>query len=156
MTTGLRITASLDDVGAYWPHLLDATRAAGVRAIMALPLRLDDDTVGSLNLYSTKGRLTDLDETVLAAVVAVLEQAVRDYARARRPVDLAAGLRAALAARAAQEQATGALMAQHGLSPDQARSRLVEQARQAGTDLETFARNLILEYADHPKDDPGR
>ena len=112
-----------------WGSYRDLAIQAGVRSSLSLPLIVDNDAVGALNVYSTQvGPLpADLEAAALLAsrqVTGILH-AVRH---------LAAGLlrhpRAArdLQARHELDIATGILMSERGCSGPEARTILFEQA----------------------------
>ncbi|HEY0240933.1 MAG TPA: GAF domain-containing protein, partial [Friedmanniella sp.] len=50
--TGRLVLLDLGDLDRRWPLFQDAALAAGARTVLSVPLRLDDQAIGSLNLYS--------------------------------------------------------------------------------------------------------
>jgi serine phosphatase RsbU (regulator of sigma subunit)/putative methionine-R-sulfoxide reductase with GAF domain len=72
-----------------WPHFSGrAVAETGVRSMMSFRLFLEQDTIGALNLYSTKPRAFDADSQatggVLAAHGAVALASAREHDRAER------------------------------------------------------------------------
>lgn len=97
-----------------WPLFVPAARAAGFASVHALPMRLQDLTLGTLGLFGTSvGALNDADLRLgqaladVASVALVQDRAVTD----REAVN--AQLQTALTSRVVLEQAKG-LLAQQG------------------------------------------
>ncbi|MBA2751268.1 MAG: GAF and ANTAR domain-containing protein [Actinobacteria bacterium] len=131
-----------------WPRFSNLARQNGLGACLAMPLLKGADTIGVLNLYSrmaggfgTFGSLGRQAATALAEQASVLVSNAQSYAgvlqateRLRNvltgPEDLVA-------------QATGVLMARHGLDVVSARLRLENQARDGRGSVEATARGVV-------------
>jgi len=131
-----------------WPRFANLARQNGLGACLAMPLLKGADTIGVLNLYSslaggfaTFGSLGRQAATALAEQASVLVSNAQSYAgvlqateRLRNvltgPEDLVA-------------QATGVLMARHGLDLVSARLRLDNQARDGRGSVEATARGGV-------------
>lgn len=134
-----------------WGSYRDLAIQAGVRSSLSLPLIVDNDAVGALNVYSTQvGPLpADLEAAALLAsrqVTGILH-AVRH---------LAAGLlrhpRAArdLQARHELDIATGILMSERGCSGPEARTILFEQASTQGIPVQHLATRMLAGHPPRP------
>jgi transcriptional regulator with GAF, ATPase, and Fis domain len=113
-----------------WPRFSAMRRAAGYRAVYALPLRLRDEVIGALNLFSTSatplsGRDLRLAQALadVATIGLLQERAIRE-----RQV-LAEQLQRALNTRIVIEQAKGVLAERGGLGMDEAFAAMRSYAR---------------------------
>lgn len=128
-----------------WPRFANLARQNGLGACLAMPLLKGADTIGVLNLYSRMaggfGSLGRQAATALAEQASVLVSNAQSYAgvlqateRLRNvltgPEDLVA-------------QATGVLMARHGLDLVSATLRLEIQARDGRGSVEATARGVV-------------
>jgi GAF domain-containing protein len=97
-----------------WPALRAALGATGIRAVMGVPVRIDDNTIGSLNAYARKPKLWDDSETdALSAYGHLLEARMKATLLAHensRQSELVAQLQTALDQRVRIERAVGLLM----------------------------------------------
>ncbi|TDP96205.1 GAF domain-containing protein [Labedaea rhizosphaerae] len=127
-----------------WPVFAPAARAAGYRAVHALPMQLRSDTIGALNLFSETGSVLSADARQLgqtmanAATIAILHQ------RAIRHMELVADqLQTALNSRIVIEQAKGVLAERHGVDVDEAFVLLRSHARHHRYKLSDLAMAVI-------------
>ena len=144
-TTGQ--TVEVNDIAASrnrWPEFADLATAKGFLSAHAIPLRLRESTLGSLNLFSEHpGPLSDSD--------AVLAQAMADVATIGIVQDrmLAAHatvndqLVAALDSRVRIEQAKGLLAHRHGVTVEEAFALLRSHARRNGLKLHAVADDVM-------------
>jgi len=127
-----------------WPVFTAAARRAGFVAVQALPMRLRDNIIGTLNLFSA-------NSGTLAADITALGQAFADVATigilseraAREKHLLSQQLQIALNTRVIIEQAKGTLAERRGLSMDQAFSTLRDYARSHNRKLADVALAVI-------------
>lgn len=134
-----------------WPLYMPAAVAAGVCSSLSLPLQVDGESVGALNVYS-RGKATFGDEAVqrfaesLASYVGVaLNNAVLYFSATSRAEQLAEAMRS----RAVIEQAKGILMAQRRCSPEAAFDVLVTLSQHAHRKLRDVAEILVRETTEN-------
>lgn len=127
-----------------WPDYAAALEDLGFRAVLGLPLVIDDRRVGSLDAYSTEARAWDEDAVEAARVLADIAAAyvlnATDLADQR---ESEARLRAALDGPFATEQAKGVLAERLGITVTEAFERLRAEAHDDGIHLAELARRVI-------------
>jgi GAF domain-containing protein len=126
----------------------DYTRRAaeeGNFSSLSVPLPIDDDLVGALNIYARRAHAFD-EESRAEAVrfgpyAGVALSNIHAYSSAR---ELAENLQAALESRAVIDQAKGILMERHKLTADQAFQLLAHSSMRQNTKLRVIAEQLVL------------
>jgi len=103
-----------------WPQFIGRALDEGIAASYSVPLQLGDETVGSLNLYSTDGPFSDTDEQLADLLATQAAVALRNAQTFDRVLGLVDQLSEALSSRDAIGQAKGILMTQHGIDADRA------------------------------------
>lgn len=145
ITTGKVVTVGdLDAVAERWPRFASAARESGYVAIHAIPLRLRDSTIGSLNLF--RNHTGELNAADAAAAQALSDVATISILQERlvRESDLARGqLQRALDSRVVIEQAKGYLAHTQGIDMDTAFARIRQHARSTQTRLGVVAAQVI-------------
>lgn len=145
VSTGLPVTA--DDItteGGRWPRFSEAADSAGFRSVLALPMRLRDETIGGLNLFSRRSPALSQEERPIAqaladvATIGILQQ--RSIHRASL---LAEQLQSALSTRVLIEQAKGVMAAHGELTMDQAFAALRNFARSHNIKLSDLAEEIV-------------
>lgn len=131
-----------------WPRFAADAAEFGVLAYLSAPLALagtgDTDLIGALNVYGFRLDSFDrLDEALLRLVATTATITINNAQRYTKMRDLADNMRIAMASRAEIEQAKGVLMAVHGISAEEAFTRLVGQSQQTNTKLAVVARELL-------------
>ncbi len=143
--TGRPVTAAhLAGPGQRWPLFAAAATRAGFGTVNALPMRLRDQVIGALNLFSN-------GSTPLGPAELRIGQALADVATigllqersVRRAETVAEQLQGALNSRVVIEQAKGALAERLGLDMGQAFTMLREHARSTNQRLTDVARQVI-------------
>jgi ANTAR domain/GAF domain len=143
--TGQPVTAAnLAGNGQRWPRFAAAATRAGFGTVDALPMRLRDQVIGALNLFS-------VGTTPLGPAELRIGQALADVAtigllqerNVRRAETLAEQLQAALNSRVIIEQAKGKLAERLGLDMDHAFTLLRQNARSTNQRLTDVARYVI-------------
>lgn len=142
--TGQTVRTSVGDALRRWPQFARSARAAGVESYLSCPLLLDEEYAGSLNLYSEQAHgFADFDVALIRLYVTAANAAIanaRRYAKAR---DLSGQLKQALNSRAVIDQAIGTLMAQRGLTAQQAFDELSRQSQNTNVKLREVAARLV-------------
>ncbi|HEY1529975.1 MAG TPA: GAF and ANTAR domain-containing protein [Galbitalea sp.] len=131
-------------VDARWAHFRDETLELGFRSVYAIPLRLRDVTIGTLNLLRHEvGQPDPRDVRVSRALANVAtigilhERAVRDS----RVVE--AQLRLALDSRVVIEQAKGLISYQKGVAVEEAFELLRSYSRSSRRRLSDVADDVV-------------
>jgi PAS domain-containing protein len=127
-----------------WPRLhrcLDYDTPIGA---VAAPIRVGDDLVGALNVYSPS---RDVNDQTFAASVELLGTAVaavlHEIAAKSELEAVASQLRTALTSRATIEQAKGMIMAERGCSADEAFEHLAKISNDRNRKLRDIAAALV-------------
>jgi GAF domain-containing protein len=134
----------LEEMRAKWPHFADTAKSVGFRSVHAFPLRLRDDTIGALNLFSTEIPSLGQDEQRIAqsladmATIGILQQRSHDQS-----VRLTDQLQTALDSRIAIEQAKGVLFAHGNVDMDAAFQSLRAYARRHNLKLRIAAEQVV-------------
>jgi GAF domain-containing protein len=127
-----------------WTDYMKRAAEHGVLSSLSVPLVIDDDVSGALNMYSRKVRAFDDDArsaaTRFAPYAAVALGNMQDYQTAK---DLAHNMEIALESRAVIDQAKGILMERHKLTADQAFQLLVERSSRTNVKLHGIAEELV-------------
>ncbi len=136
-----------DRWGDYPVHAL----AHGVRGSLSIPLLAEGDSVGALNLYTSKAHEFTADEIRQGSAFAdqasgALSLVVRQVGQA----NLEAQLREALASRSVIDQAIGVIMAQQHVSAQDAFSVLRTASQHQNVRLHAVATDLVLERTGFP------
>jgi hypothetical protein len=158
LRTGQPVTAAnLAGPGQRWPRFAAAATRAGFGAVNALPMRLRDQVVGALNLFSTgTDALGPADLRIGQALADVATIGLLQERNVRRAETLAEQLQAALNSRAVIEQARGTLAERLGLDMDQALKLLRDHARNTNERLTDVARQVVASpTADFPPQPRG-
>ena len=127
-----------------WPTLAPHALAEGFRAVHACPLRLREQTVGALNLFSRGTRLFPTEDIHLAQALA--EVATISVLRERALTgtsELAAQLQGALESRVLIEQAKGMLAERSRIDLGAAFTLLRGHARRHGRRLSDVAGDVV-------------
>jgi ANTAR domain/GAF domain len=127
-----------------WPRFAAAGLAAGFRSVQALPMRLRDEAVGALNLFSVNpGGLSQQSLRMGQALADVATIGLLHERSVRRGDTLNEQLQAALNSRVIIEQAKGRLAERLGLGMDEAFAILRAQARNRNERITDVARHVI-------------
>jgi transcriptional regulator with GAF, ATPase, and Fis domain len=138
------IAAGLVEADQRWPRFATAATQAGFGAVHALPMRLRDQVIGALNLFSTgTGSLSQADLRIGQALADVATIGLLQERNVRRAETLAEQLQNALNSRVVIEQAKGRLAERLGLDMDQAFTLLRNRARNTNQRLTDVARQVI-------------
>lgn len=141
--------ADLSDADPRWPAFTAAARAAGFAAVNALPMRLREQRLGALNLFSTRPVPIDADTLALAQALADAATIgiVHQRAMARSEV-VAEQLQTALNSRIVIEQAKGFLAERLGVTVEDAFTALRRYARDRNRKLTDVAADVVNSRVD--------
>jgi GAF domain-containing protein len=144
-----RMGATEDD--DRWRHFGRSAADHGVHSTLSLPLLLDGDGIGALNLYSRHHDAFSDDDHAMGARFAVPAAALVTNAllfwEARGSAD---SLETALTSRAVIDQAKGILMGQQRIDADAAFDILRRASQRENVKLREIAERLV-ETASHPR-----
>lgn len=159
-TGKIAVSADLQADLERWPRFATEARAAGFAAVLALPMRLNQEIIGALNLFHTTPKTLSQDAVHIAQALADVATIGLLHERAIRDRNLVAEqLQAALNSRIMIEQAKGLLSERRQISVDQAFVELREFSRSNNRKLNEVARAVIEHSADvsaliNPAKDP--
>ena len=135
---------SLDEGDARWPRFARVAREQGFRSVHAVPLRLRETVIGTLNLLRHEpGELNERDVRVAQALADVATIGIVQERTLRESAVVQAQLQSALTTRVVIEQAKGVLAHTHDVSTDQAFELMRSHARRTRTRLADVARGLV-------------
>jgi GAF domain-containing protein len=127
-----------------WTRYMRRAADRGNLSSLSVPLTMDDDVSGALNIYAREAHAFDDDArsaaTRFGPYASVAVGNMHDYQSAK---DMARNLEAALDTRAVIDQAKGILMERHKLTADQAFQLLVNASSRTNTKLRTIAERLV-------------
>jgi GAF domain-containing protein len=130
-TEGRTVRSGRVNTDPQWPRFGSRVAQLGVHSALSLPLRVDHNTVGAMNIYAHArnafdDRAVSLGE-MYAVPAAISVQNAQALSHAQR---LATQLQAALGSRATIDQAIGIVMSRSGCLADEAfdKLRIVSQA----------------------------
>jgi GAF domain-containing protein len=142
-----RSVVTSDDLAAdeaRWPTFVPEALAAGFRSVTAVPLRLREQTIGGLNMFSDTAAPIDAEDRRLAqaladaATIGILQQRA-----AHRTSLLAEQLQQALNSRVVIEQAKGVLAERNNLTMNAAFGALRKHARDNNLKLSDVAASVV-------------
>lgn len=129
-----------------WPRFAAAAGELGYQWMHAIPLRLREEIIGSLNLFGDQPDTLTAEDARAARGLADIATIGILHERAFRESDLArTQLQHALDSRVVIEQAKGVLSHTHGVDMEEAFRLLRERARSAQRKLADVAREIIAD-----------
>lgn len=140
----LVVCADLEGERGRWPRFVPAALEAGYSSVLAVPLRLRDQTIGGLNLFSAAGQvISEANQRVAQALADVATIGILQQRTAHRNTVLAEQLQHALNSRVVIEQAKGIIAERGGLDMAEAYSRLRQHARSRSLKMSDVARSVV-------------
>jgi GAF domain-containing protein len=140
------VNVELADAGDLWPRFAPRAVEAGFHAVHAFPMRLRDDVIGAINVFSEDPEVLDEDDvTVIQSLTDVATISIIQERVIARVETLAEQLQGALNSRIAIEQAKGAVARTLGISVDEAFVLIRSHARSHGTRLTVLAHDLVTD-----------
>jgi hypothetical protein len=148
-TTGSAVvSADLTRAADRWPQFAPRAVAAGFGTVHALPLRLREDVIGALNVFSASERtLSPAEMAVIQALADVATIGLLQERAIQRGALLTEQLEKALTSRVIIERAKGAIAQVHALSVDEAFALLRGYARRNHLNITDLARACVTEPA---------
>ncbi|TVT16761.1 GAF and ANTAR domain-containing protein [Amycolatopsis rhizosphaerae] len=142
--TGIPVHAADLRAGTRWDTFRSATLNAGFSAVHALPLRLNEESLGSLTLFRrVPGELSHEDVKMGEALTAFATATLLAQRAVEKAETLAGQLQTALHTRIVIEQAKGILAERHGLGTEGAFELMRAYARHDRRRLDEVARAII-------------
>ncbi len=141
------VVLRIDDMAAEtrWPDYTARVLEVGVRSSLSVPLPYQGSSIGALNNYSSNVAAFKTDQALDAGVQvaeAVAVAVVNADAHAQ-VVDQAHNMRLAMESRAVIEQAKGVLMAQRGVTAQQAFDMLRDASQRYNRKLRDIAAGVV-------------
>lgn len=134
----------LHEAVSRWPRFAPEAIGAGFTSVYALPMRLRDQVIGSLNLLRAEPGVLDGDELLVAQALAdVATIGILQHRAASESRLISEQLQYALNSRIVIEQAKGVLSARAGLDMDQAFTAMREYARSHSQLLVDVAQAIV-------------
>ena len=127
-----------------WPAFRKAAASHGILSTLSLPMVVNQQSVGAMNLYARRERAFSAEHREVAELFAA--QAAIALANAQAYWDareLSAGLAEAMKSRAVIEQAKGVLMAAQRCSEDEAFAFLVNASQRENVKLRDIATRIM-------------
>lgn len=129
---------------ARWPTFATQAAEVGYQSMHAIPLRLRDETIGSLNLFGDQPGSLSPDDLVAAQGLADIATIGLLQERSLREANVARGqLQRALTSRVLIEQAKGVLAHTANVAIDEAFTMLRDRARRSGRPLSLVAQEVV-------------
>ncbi|MEP7035783.1 MAG: GAF and ANTAR domain-containing protein [Dermatophilaceae bacterium] len=144
-TTGqvVRVT-DMREESTCWPEFAATASRVGVAGVAAVPMRLGNQIIGALNLYSTDPRDWSDDDIAVAQVLANLATTyLVNASKLRQQEQLSGQLQEALDSRVVIEQAKGMTAQQRAVTIDQAYQRIRRHARDNNASLRKVAEAIV-------------
>jgi GAF domain-containing protein len=127
-----------------WPEFSATASRLAVAGVAGIPMRLADQIIGALNLYSPEPReWSDGDIAVAAVLADVATSYVVNASKLRQQEQLSEQLQEALESRVVIEQAKGITAYKHAVSIDQAYQLMRRHARNNNASLRVVAEAIV-------------
>lgn len=136
-----------------WPTLAKRLRSDSIRAVLAVPTRVAQSPVGTLNVYSSRPYVWDAsDRDALASFNAVVERVLGLAIASRRASLLVDQLEHALAHRVVVERAVGFVMAEARVPASVAFNRIRRRARSEQSRIAQIAERILMDQHEGSSD----
>ena len=139
----VRVTDVREESGR-WPEFSASATRLSIAGVAAIPMRLADQVVGALNLYSPEPREWSDEDVAVAGVLADMATSyVVNASTLRQQEQLSEQLQEALDSRVVIEQAKGITSQQHSITLDQAYQLIRGHARSNNASLRVVAEAIV-------------
>lgn len=145
LRTGIPVeVADARDEAERWPAFAALALELKLHSVTSVPMRLRAATIGSLNIFRREpGTIDEKDRAVVQAFADVATIGILNQRTLEASETVTAQLEHALSSRVVIEQAKGVISFGHGLSVDDAFTRLRNYARRASLPLTEVARRVV-------------
>jgi GAF domain-containing protein len=127
-----------------WPEFSASATRLSVAGVAAIPMRLADEVIGALNLYSPEPRdWSDEDMAVAGVLANVATSYMVNASKLRQQQQLTEQLQEALDSRVVIEQAKGITAQQHAVSVSEAYQLMRGHARRNNASLKVVAEAIV-------------
>ena len=140
--TPIESTQLSDETLTRWPRFHRAAVAAGFRQVLALPLRLRDDTIGAVSVFGAQA-LPAADLAFAQAVADIANIAILRERAVHDPQLVVDQFEGALKSRIVIEQAKGVLAQQHRIPVEEAFNLLRAQSRSHNRRITEVALSIV-------------
>jgi GAF domain-containing protein len=131
-----------------WPDYAAAVAGKGVLSSLSVPLPVQEQYIGALNIYSTEpGSFPDRDIAVAQTIASYAAVAVHNATTFSKTSELARQLAEAMASRAVIEQAKGIVMHEQRCDADDAFGVLLRVSQRANIKLRDIAAQIVEQTA---------
>jgi GAF domain-containing protein len=129
---------------ARWPEFSAAANRLPIAGVASIPMRLDDQIIGSLNLYSPEPReWADEDIGVARMLADMATSYMVNASKLRQQEQLSEQLQQALESRVVIEQAKGIIAQRNSVTIDEAYQRIRRHARTNNASLRAVAEAIV-------------
>jgi GAF domain-containing protein len=129
---------------AHWPEFSATAAHLGVTSVAGIPMRLADQIIGALNLYSSEPReWSDRDMAVAGVLADVATSYVVNASKLHQQEQLSEQLSEALQSRVIIEQAKGITAYRRSVTIDQAYQLMRRHARNNNASLRVVAEAIV-------------
>ena len=143
--------ANLARAGTRWPRFAPAAREAGFQAVHAFPLRLRQQVIGSMGMFSVDAvAMAPADVRVVQALVDVSTIGLLQERAVHQGEVLTEQLQGALNSRIVVEQAKGVIAQSYGVTVDEAFAMLRSYCRSHHRRLSDVAADVVTDPATAP------
>jgi GAF domain-containing protein len=139
----VRVT-DVREESSRWPEFAVIATSLAVAGVAGIPMRLDDQIIGALNLYSPEPReWSDVDIAVASVLADVATSYVVNASKLRQQEQLSEQLQEALESRVVIEQAKGITAYKNAVTIDRAYQLMRRHARNNNASLRLVAEAIV-------------
>ncbi|MGC0249014.1 GAF and ANTAR domain-containing protein [Pseudactinotalea sp. Z1748] len=138
---------AIDDIAAVtdrWPRYCSLATGSGITSVAGIPMKVEERTIGALNLYSAERREWSRQDLTIATLFADAASVYlinsTDHAHQRRLNDQ---LQEAFRSRVVIEQAKGIIAQTHDIDVEEAFQRIRRHARAQHTSLHAVSEAIV-------------